>query len=221
MKAIIFDMDGVIFDSEKIWQRVFKQTNALFGYSLAEHDRIRWCGLPESAIRQLLASEYPFVDVVPYRKKLLALYSQAMERGEIPLKTGFTELVAFLKEKKLPIGLATGSTGAQVEKMFRSVGLDYRKIFDFVANADLDLPGKPNPEIYLVTCKRLGVEPVDAVVLEDSPNGLTAAIKAGCKTIFVKDLIEPAPEIVEKCISRCNNLIEAQREIEKIFKFNS
>lgn len=218
VKAVVFDMDGVIFDSEKIWQRVFAEGNAYFGYPLTESDRIRWCGMPEPAIVKFLEKEYPFVDVVPYRKKLISLYKQAMERGEIPLKAGFNELVAFLKNKKLPIGLATGSTKFQIETMFRAVGIDYQKIFDFVANADLDLSGKPNPEIYLVTCKNLGVAPQDTVVLEDSANGLIASIKAGCKTIFVKDLIEPAPEIVEKCISHCENLTEAQQVIEKMLK---
>ncbi len=208
VKAVVFDMDGVIFDSERVWQRVFRVVSERFGYNLGEYVRHNLCGMGEANILAYFRENHPEVAAVAFRKAALLEYRAEILRGENRLKPGFLALCQWLKGKKIPIGLATGSTLEQVELCFQKVGLEYKAIFDAVVCSGTGVKEKPDPEIYLEACKRLGTAPEDSVVLEDSINGLKAAISANCKAVFVRDLIVPSAEILDKCYAKCDSLAE-------------
>ena len=207
-KAVVFDMDGVIFDSERVWQSVFKTVSDRFGYNLGEYVRHNLCGMGEQSIIAYFNENYPEIDAVAFRKASLEEYQAEILRGENRVKPGFLKLVSWLKEQGVPIGLATGSTSEQVALCFEKAGLDYKAIFETLVCSGMGVKGKPDPEIYLVACEKLGTASCDTVVLEDSINGLKSAISAGCKAVFVRDLIEPSAEILSRCYACCENLEE-------------
>lgn len=216
MKAIIFDMDGVIFDTERLWKDAFEIANKIYDVDLTEAYRQTICGKSEELIREELKVLMPNLDVTPYRDYMVDYVNDHVRNGIFNLKDGFVELIKVLKEKNYKIALATSSTKARAMMLFGQRGLNPDEIFDsFIFAEDVGVNSKPNPYIFLASAERLGVKPEDAYVVEDSLNGIVAAHRGGFKPIMVIDLIQPDEFSKKNCYRIFNNLDELKNLIQE------
>ncbi len=208
MNAIIFDMDGVIFDSESVWKLAFNEANKKFNLNLTENYRQSTCGQNETDVRKDLKRTYLNLDVDAYRDYMCQFYKDYISKQGIPLKTGFLELVEYLKQTNHKIALATGSDKQYVQIMFKHAHLNIHKIFDFIITGDEVKNGKPDPEIYIKASNGIKEQSANCIVLEDSLNGIKSAFVAGCKPIMVVDIIKPNAYAKSHAIKICNSLKE-------------
>ena len=187
LAAFIFDMDGVIIDSEPIHSRVKMDTFAHFGLEFDERDLIKYMGRTSGAIfGDVLAksgrTDLAVSDVVAYKH---SHYLEVLRSGCIQPVAGTVELIRALNEKNIPVALATSSAKKVVETVIEIFKLE--NAFKSVISG-WELPkSKPDPAIYLLTAERLGVDAASCIVLEDTENGLHAAKGAGMYAIGYKN----------------------------------
>ena len=193
--AVLFDMDGVIFDTEAVWKNAFYASNKKYGLNLSEEYRQReMAGRQEFDIREMMKKEFPNVDIDAYREYMRTLVFEEINLSKKLLKAGFVETVCELKNNGIKIALATSSGFDRCEILFKNASLNMSDIFDVIVTKEDVKNGKPNPEVFLKAAQKLGVQPQNAVVFEDSILGIQAAHKAGAVPVMVVDLIEPDAE---------------------------
>jgi HAD superfamily hydrolase (TIGR01509 family) len=178
MHALIFDMDGVIVDSERHWKEVegFFLQKLIPTWGGADQDRI--IGLSVHDLYKQLVSEYQLAHT---KEEFLEVYhdmASIIYGHKASLIDGFSELLAALNRDNVPVALASSSPRPWIEMVLERFKL--RAAFDVVVSADeLQGEGKPLPDIYLHTARKLGVEPAMCIVIEDSKNGVLSARNAG------------------------------------------
>lgn len=216
IKAIIFDLDGVIFDSESVYRKIYKEVNKEFHFHISERKRQEFNSMKWSNMKIFLKKKYPNFNAESYVNQLRAKTIEREKLGEpVKMKKGFLHLIEFLKTQDIKIALATSSNKAKVNKMFASYNLDCTKIFDVISCSNEVENAKPAPDIYNLACEKLGIFPDECLVLEDSIGGITSATAAGCKIVIVKDKILPPKEVRQNCIKIVKNLKNAEKFIKK------
>ena len=208
-------MDGVVFDSEVNWQKADIAADLKFETGFDESVRALFCGMDEKTVRATLRKMKPDLDVDAYREYIIGSVRQAEESSGVTLKAGILELIAILDGMKIKTALATSSRRERVEKLFKKAGLDPYKLFGAVLTCNDVTRAKPDPEIFLKAAAAIGVDPKDAIVLEDSPNGLTAAMRGGFTPIMIIDLIPPPPDMVEDGLIYCDDVYTLIDELNK------
>lgn len=217
IEAVLFDMDGLIFDTESVWKDAFFEANKKFGLNLDEEYRQKeMAGRQEIDIRKMMKLEFPDVDIDAYRDYMRGLVFEEIKSSKKLLKTGFVEIVDALKMNNIKIALATSSGLDRCDILFGNAGIDYKKIFDAIVTKEEVDSGKPNPEVFLKAAKKLGVETEACVVLEDSILGIQAAHNAGAVPVMVVDLIEPVDELRKLAEHVVYSLLEAKNFILRI-----
>lgn len=187
LAAFIFDMDGVIIDSEPIHSRVKMDTFAHFGLEFNERDLVKYMGRTSGAIFGDVLSksgrtDLALKDIVAYKH---SHYLEVLRSGSIQPVAGTVELIRALNKKNIPVALASSSAKKVIDTVIDSFKLE--DAFKSVISG-WELPkSKPDPAIYLLTAARLGVDANDCVVLEDTENGLLAAKGAGMYAIGYKN----------------------------------
>lgn len=209
MQAIIFDMDGVIFNSENLWKAGFEYYTKKYNLPLDESYRVTIVGKSEEFIIEDLIRMFPDLDAKKYRDEIGKYYNDKINNGEYIIKEGFFELVQKAKEKGLKLGLATSNAKWRMEKLFYQKGVDPYTIFDEITTIEeIGKNSKPNPYIFLKTAEKLGVDPTETIVIEDSLNGIEAAVKGNFKAIMIKDLIPPNEYAKENCYFLADSLLD-------------
>ena len=188
IKAVIFDFDGTIIDTETAWYRVFKNAYKQYGVDLSLE-------LYAQCLGTNLASFNPYtyltthhnisMDLEKFRTTIQNNYSKLIE--EEAVRPGILNLLQEAKEAGLKIGLASSSQREWIDKFVHLLELeDY---FECYCTADTVKNVKPNPELYLQALEQLGVQANEAIAIEDSPNGARAAVAAGLHTIVIKNTL--------------------------------
>lgn len=186
-RAFIFDMDGVIIDSEPIHSRVKLDTFAHFGIDFRAEDLARYMGRTSGAIFRDALADSGRKDITPEEMAAYkhAHYLEVLESGVIEPVAGSVELIKKLYAAGIPLGLATSSNVRVMNTVLDSFAI--RKYFSSILSGG-ELPeSKPNPAIYLISADRLGVDPAACVVLEDTENGILAAKRAGMYCIAYRN----------------------------------
>lgn len=207
MKAVIFDMDGVIFNTENIWRDAFYKINKKYNITLSEEYRKSICGKAEVLIRKELKEMNLGIDIDTYREEIRSYVNTEIEKGNYEIKSGVLDIISYLKNKKYKIALATSSNRKRTNLLFSNKNLDIN-MFDSILCGDEVKNGKPNPEIFINSANKLGIEPNLCYVIEDSVNGIKAAIDGGFTPIMVIDLIEPNDYVNNNCKYIYNSLNE-------------
>lgn len=207
-KAIIFDFDGLMFDTEKIWKKFFHKGNKKFKVNLIEKDRLELIGKNEEAVRSHMLEKFPTLDVATYRDWIRGHAIHSLLTFGAKKKKGLKEILKFAKSKNLLCGIASGSEKEVITKIMDKAKVDVN-IFSTFACGDMKIKPKPNPDVFLKVCKDLGVEPNEAIVLEDSYNGVRAGKRAGCFTIMIPDTAPVTQEMKDTADLILNNLKEA------------
>ena len=213
-RAVLFDMDGVIFDSERALRSCWQELGDAL--DLGNMDRVyeRCLGITRQATLTILNEVYgPGFPSEWFLKQTLEQYMERYSGGRLPVKTGAVELLKWLREKQFRIALASSTYLPTVERLLRDGGL--WDSFDYVVTGDMVTHSKPDPEIFLLACEKCGVSPSEAWVIEDSYNGVRAAHAGGMHSIMVPDLVQPDEEIRQKAEQILPSLIEVREFLEK------
>jgi HAD superfamily hydrolase (TIGR01509 family) len=193
VKAVVFDMDGLLIDTESIYREVMAEAAALMGEELPEAVFLKMVGLPNAAGRAVIldhfGQDFSFDGWMAHVSQL----AHARLAHGAPLKAGAAELLDRLDEAGLPRAIATSATHDGVARTLGPSGLVER--FNAVIAAGDYARGKPNPDPFLTAASRLGVAPADCLALEDSHNGVRAAAAAGMMTVMVPDLLPATAEM--------------------------
>ena len=196
-KAVIFDMDGVIFDSERAFYNGWMELATKYKLTDIEMLYMKCVGVNAVMTRQIFldyyGEDFPYDE---YKEELSKDYHERYDNGRLPMKPGIRELLVSLQEKGYKLAIASSTRTPIVEKQIEDAGL--REYFDVIVGGDMVERSKPEPDIFLRAAKLLGVLPEQAYVIEDSYNGIRAAFAGGMIPIMVPDLIEPNQEMEEK-----------------------
>lgn len=191
LDAVLFDMDGLMFDTERIGREGWHAAAHILGISVPETiiDAMRGTGIEEC--RALFNAQIPG-NLYDTAKKLRTDYADiCIHRHGLPVKPGLEELLDWLWQQHIPAALATSTCREKAMGYLRMAGVEQR--FSAFCFGTEVLHAKPAPDIFLTAAKKLHADPRRCVVLEDSPNGLRAAKAAGCRAIVIPDLT-PAPD---------------------------
>ena len=209
-KAAIFDMDGLMFDTERLWKENWIRYAPKYGFEPEPGFPKEVCGTSGENTLNVIRKFYPGIDAAAYRADVRAGVSAAT-KDSVPEKEGLHEIVDFFRENGVKIAVASSSQMSKIEHLLGLSGL--KDSFDFVISGESLTRGKPAPDIFLIAAERIGVDPSDCYVLEDGMNGLLAGIAAGCATIMVVDLTEPNDMLRDSCVGIYNSLLEVRDAI--------
>lgn len=205
--GLVFDMDGLIFNSERVVQRSWEWAGEVLGYGHFGEHIYNTIGFNvkrrEEYFRKNVCRDFPmdrFSDLT--REK----YHQIVEEEGLAKKTGVEELLRYAAGEGYHIALATSSRRAHASELMEEQGL--LKYFDGAVYGDMVASGKPNPEIYIKACLEIGVAPANALALEDAPAGIRSAVSAGMRAIMIPDLVEPDEEILKMVWHRYDTLLD-------------
>ncbi|MCR5215850.1 MAG: HAD-IA family hydrolase [Lachnospiraceae bacterium] len=214
VRGVIFDMDGILFDTEKLYERFWMEAAAVDGFTMTPQDvssiRSTDAALCEEILRKRFGKDFSYPQVKARRIALMEEYTRTQG---IEKKKGVDELLSFLQNHGIKIALATTSPLVRAEEFLRQGGI--RSYFDTLITGDMVSHSKPDPEIFLLAAKSLGLSTEDCLILEDSFNGVRAAYRAKIPVIMVPDRDEPSEEIRQKAMRVSKDLLEVLQFLEK------
>ena len=214
MKTVVFDMDGVLFDTERLCMDSWVQVAKQWGIHDMEEVFPLCIGLNANDTKALVMNHYgQDFAFDAYRKEASQWFWDYVEEKGLPVKTGVREILTFLQEAGYKIGLASSTKYESVIHHLETTGI--REYFSVIVTGNMVEHSKPQPDIYLLACEKLGVTPEEAYAIEDSPNGIRAAHRAGMKPVMVPDMIKPDEEMKELSYQIFENLIEVKDFLAK------
>lgn len=212
--AVVFDMDGVIFDSERLVIECWKPIAEKYQIPDIEAACYECMGINAALTKEKMLARYgvdfPYEE---YKAQVSALFHERAKDGKLPQKPGVKQLLEYLQQNGYQVALASSTRREVVVRELKEGGLyDY---FDVIVCGDMVTKSKPDPEIFLLACKELGVEPGMAYAIEDSYNGIRSAHAAGMKAIMVPDLAHPTDEMRQLAAYIFPSLYEVLEHLKK------
>ncbi|MDR1929642.1 MAG: HAD family phosphatase [Treponema sp.] len=194
ISGVIFDMDGLMLDTERLEIGLYARISGEMGWPTAESFLRSTLGISDAAAEFIYKAEYgpsyPFEEIW---ERVKEEETELGNREGLPLRPGLLTLLDKLGALKMPLAVATSTERDRAKWKLSRGGIPDR--FAVLACGDEVLRGKPEPDIFLLAAERLGLDPASCVGFEDSPAGLAGLAKAGIRPVFVKDLAEPPPEV--------------------------
>ena len=213
-EAMVFDMDGVIFDSERAVIGCWIELAEKYGFQDIEKACLACTGTTMARTREIMleiyGQDFPYDK---YAKEASLMYHEKYDGGRLPVKPGVRELLKFLKEQEKKIALASSTRTATVVSQLKDAGIfDF---FDVVICGDMVKRSKPAPDIFLKACSELGTEPAKAYVAEDSYNGIRAAHAGGLRPLMVIDTLPANEEMREISEAVFESLLEVREYLKE------
>jgi HAD superfamily hydrolase (TIGR01509 family) len=212
VKLAIFDMDGLMFDTERLALKSWQVAGQVCGYNITEEIILKFAGRNKVDIGLILKNY--FGEDFSYEKVRTARFADSdkfMIENGVPVKEGLFELLDYLEEQGIRKVVATSSGRDRAQWLLSSAGVLNR--FDTVVCGDEIARGKPEPDIFLKACEKMDIDPKDAVVFEDSAPGLLAASRAKIRCILVPDLVQHPKDIEKLAFAKVKSLLEV-RELD-------
>lgn len=207
IKAIIFDMDGLMIDSERVTFECYQERLKDMNLTMDEKFYKTLLGKPIKGIYQrfydVYGNDFPIQNVIQDVHQLMA---ERFETEGVPVKKGLVELLHYLKDNNYKTIVATSSNRDRVDKILAQAKIT--EFFDDSICGDEVTKGKPNPEVFLKSCQKLGVNVDEAIVLEDSEAGIQASYDANIKVICIPDMKYPEKQYEEKTFKILKDLTE-------------
>ena len=202
IQAVLFDMDGTIFDTEAIYRRGWIQAAKDVGFDEDMDlffERVGGLNMTDmkALVQRVYGEDAPF-DALRERRRFYL--EEELATGVLPFKSGAPDILYSLKEKGIKIALVTSSGRKLVDRYLKMSGLE--DVFDVIMTGETVTHGKPHPEIFLLAAEKLGILPTHCAVVEDSPNGIRAGHAANMYTVMVPDL-HPCTEELRSLLWHC------------------
>lgn len=215
IKAVIFDMDGILIDTERISFNAFKEVLKEYNYEMSEEFYLTMIGRNVKSIKEVMLSEYgssfPFDEI--YEKKV-KIAVETIDRDGVIIKPGVHELVDYLKDNNYRIAVATSTRKERAHYLLEQIGIKDK--VDYIICGDQVVNSKPDPEIFLKAAKGIGIEPQNCMVIEDSDAGILAASRAGMTGINVPDMKKPDENMKKLAFKICSSLLDVKTYMESI-----
>ena len=211
-KGAIFDMDGLLTDTERFYSESWKATARSFGQEWVKDFDKAVAGTNGEHMMAVIHAHFPDVDPRAFMESCIERTRRMVEE-DLRAMPGAVEIVKFFRERGVKTAVASSSTLETIRGNLRRLGLD--RSFDALVSG-FDVPpgrGKPAPDIFLLAAERIGCAPQDCYVFEDGVNGCLAGIAAGCATVMIPDLFQPTEELRIHCAGIFHSLTEAQKAI--------
>ncbi|MFM2587754.1 HAD family hydrolase [Vibrio sp. TBV020] len=191
IKAVLFDMDGLIFDTESIYKKSWQFAAKEQGLELTDEFYQQFFGVQDPECEAMLEKHFgDRIDMTLYKRTRDTDFQRLREQG-IAMKPGFDALFQAIRQRDLKLAIVTSSYLSDVQHNFRNT--EYLEKYDLIVTAEDVDKGKPSPDCYMMAYNKLGIEPHECLVLEDSNNGVRSGLAAQCQVIMVPDLL-PADE---------------------------
>lgn len=211
IKAVVFDMDGLLIDSERVTFQMFQEMLGEMGCEMSEEYYCTLLGICLAETKVMLREKYgeKMFDVAAVHDRMVEHY----EKNGVPVKKGAKELLEMLKKDGIKCAVASSSDNDWVQKMMSYTGLG--KFFDYFVCGNEVKKAKPAPEIFLTACEKLGVDPKDAIVLEDAKSGIEAANNAKIPVICVPDMLIPDEAHAKMTYKIMDSLLDVKNFFEE------
>lgn len=220
IKGIIFDMDGLMIDTEKLLTRFWCEAANFYGYPMTKEHVLGIRSLSSKyaipRLKGIFGDNFNYWDV---RAKRIELMNAYIMKNGIEKKKGLDELLAYLKSTDLKIAVATATDFQRTKMYLNSIGVF--DCFDKIVCGDMIKNGKPEPDIYITAAGELGLPCCECIALEDSPNGIKSAHTAGCVPIMVPDLSAPDEETARLIYTQCEDLSEVIGVVQRLISEES
>lgn len=194
LRCVIFDMDGLMFDSERINGECFKKAAREYGYNVTDEIRLKMLGKSkknnEKLLKEHFGDNYPAIKISQLSTEYRDEY---IKENGLPIKTGLIELLKYLKEHKILVAVASSSLYKVVVRNLKIT--DTYQYIDYIVSGDQVKQSKPDPEIFMNVLNHYQLNPDEAIVLEDSENGILAAVNGNIPVICIPDLVYHRDEI--------------------------
>ena len=215
MKAVVFDMDGIIFDSERLvidcW-KVVAEKYAIPDIEEACNECLGVNGVEtKEKFLKRYGQDFPYD---AYKSEMSKIYHDNYDGGRLPMKIGVVELLQYIKEMGLKVALASSTRSEVVTQQLKDAGiLNY---FQVVVGGDMVTRSKPQPDIFLKACEELGVAPEESFAIEDSYNGIRAAAAGHLRPLMVPDLMPPTSEMQNLSEGIFDTLLDVKGYLKEI-----
>jgi len=207
IRGVLFDMDGLVLDSEKLYCRFWIEASHALGFPMTMEQALGMRSL-SGALGQAKLTGYfgPAAFYREIRNKRVELMDAHIAKYGVQLKPGIRELLDHLQKKNIRCAITSSSPLDRIRSHLAFHGLDTR--FDALCSGH-DVPrGKPAPDIYLHGAASLGLKPEECLALEDSPAGIESAFRANCHPVIIPDLDQPSQETLARCFARADSLAD-------------
>ena len=214
MSAFMFDMDGLLVDSERLMFDSWKKVAEMHGLEGIEVLFPKFLGVNKATRKSLFESCYgASQNFEKCEDEVKEIATRTESESPTPLKRGAKELLSYLKSKQFKLGLASSSSAATIARRTKDNGIDI--FFDAVVSGEHVKKSKPDPEIFLTCAEKLGENPDECTVFEDSFNGIKAAHSAKMRPVMIPDLIEPDEYIKSLAYAIYPSLEDVKNDMEK------
>ena len=205
IRGVLFDMDGLVVDTEKLYSRFWREACAFYGHTMTYEQSLQMRGLGGRAGENKLHSFFgKDAHYMTLRNKRIELMDAFVDEHGVELKPGIFELMDYLEENRIPAAITSSSPIPRIRKFLVPYGLDSR----FAALCSgRDVPkGKPAPDIYLAGARALNLPPEHCLALEDAPAGIESAFRAGCLPVMIPDLDPPGENTIPMLYASADSL---------------
>ena len=213
IKAVIFDMDGVLIDTEKHYNAAWCEAARMAGFDFRKEHALmlRSCDaqLASKMMKDIFGEGFDYFAIREVRRRLVA---ERLEQYGLEKKPGIDEILDFLHEKGIKRAVATATPLELTLQHLEKIGVKDK--FDKIVSAKQVEHGKPAPDVYLYACEQIGEKPCDCIAVEDSPNGIKSAFAAGCRPVMVPDLTPPDEEVTPLLYGVADTLADLKKLIE-------
>lgn len=207
IRGVLFDMDGLVLDSEKLYTRFWREASQVLGFPMTQQQALGMRSLDSAASQAYLESCFgPEVRYGPMREIRVRLMDAYIEEHGVELKPGIRELLDYLDARKLPAAITSSSPLERIVSHLSFHGLDTR--FHKLCSGHHVPHGKPAPDIYLLGAASLELPPESCLALEDSPAGILSARRAGCLPVMIPDLDQPSWETARLLYAKADSLAD-------------
>jgi len=217
LKAVIFDVDGTLLDTERIYMQAWKEAAAEQGYVMPDELLRKTRAVDAKVAARIFEEEigngFSYAETRPIRVRIA---EEIIERESPVLKPGVLELLAYLENKDIRLAVASSTNTKTTKEHLAINGIADR--FEVIVGGDMIEKGKPNPDIFLKAAQLLGEAPEDCIVVEDSPAGIKAGTAAGMKAVLVPDQAAIAQEIIDLSDAVLESLLEMPAYVENLLK---
>lgn len=198
IRGVIFDLDGTLLDTEKLYRRFWVEAARQMGYPMTDEHALAIRSMApryaEPLLKKIVCPEFDYYGVRALRRELMGAYT---DKYGVDAKPGLIQTLEGVKSKGLRIGLATATPEERARQYLRQVGAE--AYFDVITSATMVKHGKPAPDVYLLAAERLGITPQEAMAVEDAPTGIRSAHDAGLHAVMIPDQTEPDEETRALC----------------------